>query len=586
MAFDYSSETATDSGDCAEHNCPDVLVTIIPTSGSMVTVPTIVTLSANVEGATIRYTTDGTEPDSLSTTYTGPITITSPNTIIKAIAFTEDCIPAETPATATFSNPSFPFVFSYACDTPDNAGQWGVFVPNGTNDWHWQLQFTLAALTTIKRLELYQLDAAGNWTTGQVWSTDSPITTPVSSAFASFPLLVFIAAVQQWAAYQSSLGAWAAGTYTWDLYGDQAVPAPATNFFRLDMILDDDSRLSQTIGATCTAAPPLCPPPAAPSLAAVCLPSVARIDATFTVTLGRNWKLYAALLDCGGDGEFAEIATGVGTGAAQTYQHTGLQEGCLYSYYISVDAVGCGFKDSNVVSLRTNLFPTVTISSDKLTVDPGETFTLSWDSDQLYTSVCNGCLAGEILTPFGCKPGNAAGSQATSEAVCGVYTYEVSGCNPCGTVTDSVQVEVRCTATCVNQPATIQIADPLTYLCASVDVINHTCNGNSYDVVCGSATWDGRLYLCGTCFWCAPSVDLGLMFGCYDAETNCGPRLGSGVICFFDSTGPRWVLNIGIHSSLDGGAVSNVYHKLVGNGPAGVYNRVSGTCGPNSITVT
>lgn len=578
MPFEYSSETATDSGQCTGAECPDPVITITPVEP--IGVPTFVLITSSVPGAIIRYTIDGTDPDTLSTQYTGPFSIQNTGITVKAIAYLEDCEPAPVAINAVFQNPPFPFQFSYACDTPDNAGQWGVFVPNSTEDWHWRLQLILSSPVTIKRLEIYQLDAVGAWTTGQVWSTDSPITTPLAAAnpFACFPLLLFIGAVQQFAAYQSSLGSFGPGTITFDLYGDQAFPAPATNFFRVEIILSDDTRLSQTITAECTSTPTLCPAPDAPTLNPVCLASVGRVDATFTVTIGRAWKLYAALQSCGGTGVFSQIASGTGTGGVQTVQHTGLQEGCTYAYYLSVDLVGCGFRDSNSVSVQTLIFPTVSVSTDKAIVDPGETFTISWDSSQLHTTVCNGCLAGEIKTPFGCKPGNTSGSQLTSEAVCGIYAYEVSGCNPCASAIATVHVEVRCAAECgVANPITVTVSNPTTFACP----IDGACAaGNRCGIV-----WNGQMARQGGADSCAYLITdgdtQGIIGGCLQPDLPCGlPVMGSIV---FNSSLNRWVIQ------LRHPVESVIYfegEKAYGSNALGTYTKTGGCSGLSSLTVT
>lgn len=573
MSFEYTSVDATDSGQCSNAECPDPVVSSFPPNGSGIAVPTYVTLSSDVEDAIIRYTTDGTTPDVLSAIYTGPILVTNVQTQIKAIAYVEDCTPAGVVFTAAYTNPPFPFIFSYACDTPDHAGQWGGFAPNGTSDWHWQFQFTLTGATTIKRLELYQLGAAGNWTTGQVWSTDSPITTPLETAnpFSCFPLLVFIAAVQQYVAYQSSLGSFGAGTYTWDLYGDQAYPAPSNNFFRLDIILGDDTRLTQTIGTTCTAAPPICAAPAVPTLTPTCgSGGFPAIDVTFTVLLGRSWILYRA----DGSGEFGQIASGTGTGGVQTVTDGGLVEGETYYYYISVDLAGCGFKDSNTAITVALIYATVSISSDKIIVDPGESFTLSWNSNQLYTAVCNGCLAGQLKTPFGCKPGNTSGSQSTSEAVCGIYTYEVSGCNPCGTVVDSVQVEVRCVATCGGaNPAIVTSSNPTDFACA--------CSAGNR---CGSV-WTGQWTRQGgveSCLYIIAGGDTQTVIGgCLQPDLPCGlPVMGT---LQFNSFTNRWTIQIR-HP------VEPVIYfegeKLYGSDATGTYTKTGGCSTLGSLTVT
>ena len=53
-----------------------------------------VTLDCSTNGATIRYTTDGTDPDENSAVYTKPIRV-SPGTILKARAFREKWEPSE-----------------------------------------------------------------------------------------------------------------------------------------------------------------------------------------------------------------------------------------------------------------------------------------------------------------------------------------------------------------------------------------------------------------------------------------------------------------------------------------------------------
>jgi hypothetical protein len=69
--------------------------------------PQNISISTTTEGASIYYTTDGTDPDATSAEYTGPIEISS-TTTIKAIAYAEGFDPsAIASATYVFPTPTF-----------------------------------------------------------------------------------------------------------------------------------------------------------------------------------------------------------------------------------------------------------------------------------------------------------------------------------------------------------------------------------------------------------------------------------------------------------------------------------------------
>lgn len=591
--YEYASSDASGSGQCSNAECLEPIIASNPVSGSQISVPSYVELLSNVPGAAIYYTLDGTAPTADSTEYTGPILIENIGTIIRAIGVMEGCSPG--PITSIqFTNPSVPFVFAYFCDTPDYGGRWGDFAPNGTADNHWQVQFTLAGATTIKRLELYQLDSDGNWTTGQVWSTDSPIhpwPDRPEDDFQCFPLLVFDTAVQQWAAYQSSLGSFGAGTYTWDLYGNVTVAVGVTHLFRLDIILGDDSKLSQTISTTCVAVPPpLCPAPATPTAVGKC---DGKVDVTFSGTVGQPYKIFAA--DTCDTGIFEEVAAGTIDVSPKTVEVSPFTADCQSFFYVSIQEAGCSYKDSDLVVAVPLAEPFVSIATNKTIVDPGESFTISWTSRNIGGAVCGGCLDGQVSIDqsLGCKTGNVAGSQATSQAVCGLYTYSITGCNTCGTMVASVQVEVRCEASCAaDQEAVVAISNPDTLFgegCSNLSgCISYHCE------ICYVPKWNGALFkttdreppnfICSYATFLATcgnggQVKFGCDYGCPE-DSPCMYPFSHATIDFrVDEL--RWELKI---YSCDALVWEGI--KILGNTALGVY-AYNGGCanGPATVTV-
>lgn len=562
--YGYQSVDATDSEAGTNVDCVDVTIESSPASGSFVAFPTYVALTASDPDAVIRYTTDGSEPTSFSTEYTAPFQIFDAGTMVRARAFLGDCSPG-TVLSVLYQNPPFPLGMAYACDTPDNGGTWGVFAPNGTVDNHWQITFTLAALTTIKRLEMYQLATNGQWTTGIMWSTNSPVTINGLS-FEAMPLLLFIAAVQQHFAYQSSLGAFGAGSHTWDLYGDRQFPV--SGFFRLDLILNDDSVVSAIVNATCTGTPPVaCPSPTAPTVTPKCDGAV---DVTFVGTVGQNYRVFYK--EAGAAGSGTEAASGAMGASPTTVEVSGLTKGALYHFRVELEYTDCSYQSSIQVAGIPLPDPFVSITSDKLVVDPSESFTISWTSNNIGTAVCGGCLAGEVSLNqgLGCKAGNAAGSQATSQASPGDYTYTITGCNTCGTAVASVVVSVRNVAGCSVQPSIINVPNPSSFLCG----FESGCSVGAYNI---TAPWNGQLPKTADCTW-----SLCVDGGC-QAPGEVLAYISMCVYCYFSVN--KWVLRVGSQAGDDGFYWTG--EKLFGNSPLGTYTRTGGCAtGPATITVS
>lgn len=83
IAIDGSDYSSVVSGTYYTHEMP--VVTMSPTGGYVGQGGTV-TLSTNVSGASIYYTTDGSEPSTSSAKYTSPVAITVNNTVLKAVA--------------------------------------------------------------------------------------------------------------------------------------------------------------------------------------------------------------------------------------------------------------------------------------------------------------------------------------------------------------------------------------------------------------------------------------------------------------------------------------------------------------------
>lgn len=196
--------------------CTTPVLKSVPAAPAQVSAGTYISLIAS-EGATIFFTTDGSEPDNNSEQYVSPFQIND-TTTIKAIAYNLSCISEVGVFTFTINSD---FIFEYTCDDEDQAGVFEEFEPNGDIDYNWRLRFTLPEVD-IDRVEIYETDRNGLWVTGQAWATDSPIN-PVELAgadFSVFPLVIFDGGNRVADQYETTLiPAYAAGAHEWLLYG-------------------------------------------------------------------------------------------------------------------------------------------------------------------------------------------------------------------------------------------------------------------------------------------------------------------------------------------------------------------------------
>lgn len=216
--------------------CTSPVVTASPPSGSTVVSGSYISLFTT-EGATIFFTTDGSEPDNTDELYTGPFQITE-NTTIKAIAYTGTCVSEIETFTYTVI-PSEGFLFEFTCDNEDQAGVFFEFDPNGSPDYNWRLSFDWAGIDIV-RLEIYETDSTGLWNTGQAWATDNPVFPSEMNGddFSIYPLVLFESGTKLNTEYEDTvLPAYPAGSYVWMMYGQPFVPL--TGYFKLIFTYND-----------------------------------------------------------------------------------------------------------------------------------------------------------------------------------------------------------------------------------------------------------------------------------------------------------------------------------------------------------
>jgi len=230
----------------------------LPASGSQVSFPLSVQITTNIVGGHVHYTLDGTTPDENSPIYAGPVIVFSEDTVLKAIACTPptNCVECCS-AVATGEWDAIPegqeILFRLVCPQPeaDRAGSWEIFAPDGNPDRVFTLNITLGGAITIKRLDIIALNELG-WT-GKMWSTDSPVDTPIPPGvpFLPWPLVVFKDGAKINFANGEPLVVVPMGDSEYTLYTDASSPGPVATRFKLILTWNDDSTYEATIDATC-----------------------------------------------------------------------------------------------------------------------------------------------------------------------------------------------------------------------------------------------------------------------------------------------------------------------------------------------
>lgn len=447
--FGYAALSATTAAVAAAptDTCPQgVSILIQPPGGSCVILPSHVSLYTATPNTILRYTTDGSEPTEDSTLYVTPFQITSPNTIVKAKAFIPGCPASETFIAAyQICPPQFEFKFRCLNPADDKVGIWDVWTPNSVQDYHWTLGITTSEVVSIKRIEIYQTNAAGFWNTGQAWATDQYNNPPEGPpGFNTFPLAIFNPA-QVNSAYTADFsgahGTFGVGSHTLELYGNKQ--AALFGFFKLILTLNNGKVFYKLIDPTVCDPPPPCFNPAAPTLTPAC----AGIDVTFAETVGSLYRIYRYSESCGQPVPVLIASGTVGTNP-QTYSDTaaigtlpGLCVNCAYSYYVSIKYAACpDYLDSPAANAQRAPHPCVSITASALQVCAGTSVTVSWNSYNIAAGGACGSSDVSITGGIGTQSGNAPGSQVI--VINSTTTFTIEGCNSCGTVNDSVTVTV------------------------------------------------------------------------------------------------------------------------------------------------
>jgi hypothetical protein len=234
---DYETDTSGEESRI-QNGCPSVSpVLFYPAAGSQVGFPTKLILNSNGSG-TIRYTANGSTPTKDSPAYTAPLTILEGMTVKAALFDSGGCTsPVNYSAHGPYQNGD-EFEFYRRCTRVDKAGAWHVFEAGGSQDWNWRLRMSVSDPVEIRRVDVWQTNAAGEWASGQAWSTNLSATPPDNGTpFDAYPLVIYSGGSQLNFSYVGSLGTFT-DTIEWDLYGDTVLDVTKGYYFLVRVFTD------------------------------------------------------------------------------------------------------------------------------------------------------------------------------------------------------------------------------------------------------------------------------------------------------------------------------------------------------------
>lgn len=600
VAYNASNPTPSGASNSADLCDPVPVVSIDPASGNTVTFPTYVFLSVSRPDAVIHYTTDGSTPTTASPVYTTPFQITSSIQVIQAFAVVAGCLPGPIAIGHYVESPTV-FKFGYSCNTTDKVGQWGQFTPNGASDYHWTLQLKLPNATVLKRMELYQTNAAGFWNSGQAWSTDEFINPKEGPPnFHVFPMGVFDDGLnpnvtfaftnQLNTTYLATFKTLANQTYLWTLIGQPV--APLNGFFKLLLFLGDGTVMESIIGITCGDPPPPCPGPAAPTLTPTCsgIDIVTTANTDGSSIIGKNFTLLRAIKAPCGDGVFRSLTTGVIASNPQTFHDTGLTDGCTYCYALQVDEGGdCNLKTSPSVCAQPKCLPQGVLA---LTIPDGcypKTITVAWSTTCVDDGVTqtrivqelSGCHA-EVVTNV---TGNDDGSMNVTVSCDTQFTLHYgNACLADQTKSDAVIVTpASCNQGSLPAQLTVQGWNDSNFFDLTPCSV-----GDTGPCAFGASipSWNGRIALAVQACTYAGGTETGLFFQPGTPGEGLKAKF-NGVNLVFDNVTNKWILGFSVIQCL-GGSQSGGMDLWTGSlncngGPAGLYTRISGCSTLGSI---
>lgn len=535
--------------------CPLAQVAIFPPDGSYVILPTFVVLSCNVAGATIYYTTDGSEPTEESTAYVAPFQVSSSATTVKALAILSGCDPGPVASAQYPVIDGSSWQFAYLCDTGDKVGVFGEFAANGqANDYQFALVFTLDDDTEILDITILQTDETGYWNSGQAWSTKEYIYPWPNPAmpFHVYPLVLIDESgpTQLFTSYQTTLGTIAVDTYEWRMWGQ---PFTTLNgFFLCQITLGDGTLIRRLIEATCTPPPPPCSNPSAPTLAADCDPKI-----TVTATMDDDWRLYRR----SGGGDWVEVSSG--SAGAVSFEDEDVERCVTYDYYIERLCDG-DYYQSSTASVLVPCACVIELLADVDNVCPGDAVEISFSAMNCVGEISWG-TDGEGGAFTG--TGELEGSITVNPSVTTTYTFRGSSVS-CGDFYATVTVTVvACPPPETCDPElyadTYQFNGDAAEMTAEFDDVtcfNPMATLNPAFGLAGVLTKDDFL----PCHW----------FGQLEADPPGGSPVGFAIV--MDLSAGQWVLQLTGWTGV----------KTTGLTPVGTYTKTSGCLTMGSFTIS